>query len=199
MEFAINRFQLDTKKCAVITYGIEQNRIPSVTEKQELKKKLQLEIEDYHLLFNGTLDYIPNVEAINTIIQKINPLLLKHIKNYKIVITGNRASKDLIHLLNAQSNIVFRGFVENIDDYYQSADLFLNPICNDSGEKTKVIEAIVNNCTVISYTGGAQGIPTNICNEKLITVQNDDFEAFCQQILNHLQKDQPATPSSFYD
>ena len=75
--FAIKNFQLSEKKCTTITYGIEIDKSPSWDEKQRCKMLLR---QQYHIensetifLFNGALDYSPNLEAVKNILQKINP------------------------------------------------------------------------------------------------------------------------------
>jgi glycosyltransferase involved in cell wall biosynthesis len=94
---------------------------------------------------------------------------------------------------------VYKGFVEQIDPYYGAADLFLNPVTNDSGVKTKVIESLANNCTVVSFAAGATGIPISICGDKLVIVPNKDYKGFCCQITEQVKKQQPDTPLSFYE
>lgn len=197
-EYALGTFGLDPQKCAVITYGTEQPAIPLQPNKAQLKKELGLDPGEKLFLFNGTLDYKPNVDAVNTLIYQINPSLSGQLDAYKIVITGNRASPELIRLINQQSNIVFKGFVNDIDVYYQAADLFLNPVINDSGVKTKVIEALANNCTVVSFAAGSMGIPAHVCADKLITVADGDHTSFAQQMLATLKKEQSDTPPAFY-
>ena len=55
--------------------------------KNELRKIHPISNEDVTLLFNGTLDYKPNLDAVNYIINSINPELLKHKSfNYKLIL-----------------------------------------------------------------------------------------------------------------
>ena len=91
--FAIKNYQLNPGKCHVITYGIEWQQIPSVEQKQnaaaELRRQYNIPAYEKILLFNGSLDYFPNIEAINYILENINPWLLqKGSYKYKIIICG---------------------------------------------------------------------------------------------------------------
>jgi glycosyltransferase involved in cell wall biosynthesis len=198
-DFALEQFGLAPHKCAVITYGTEQNELPPFRDKALVKKDLGFDPEEKLFLFNGTLDYKPNVDAINALIHQVAPYLSKQLGVYKIVITGNRATPELIQLISQQSNIIYRDFVENIDVYYRAADLFLNPVTNDSGVKTKVIEALANNCTVLSFAAGSSGVPAKVCADKLITVSDGDHASFAQQIIENVKKEQADTPPAFYD
>jgi glycosyltransferase involved in cell wall biosynthesis len=198
-DYAISHFGLHPSACAVITYGIEQKGLPDTFDKAALKRSLGFKEDILIFLFNGTLDYAPNLQALDNLLHKIVPLLSAQMDNYKIVITGARATEELINKIESHPSIIYRGLVDDVDLYYRAADLFLNPVTNDSGVKTKVIEALANNCTVVSFAGGATGIQTELCGGKLLSVPNEDYLAFSQQVVDGLKKDQPSTPAAFYE
>ncbi|MER3463635.1 MAG: hypothetical protein C4329_03630 [Chitinophagaceae bacterium] len=195
-QYALTNFGLQARKCTVVTYGINQIRPQT---KNITKQDLGLAENDFVFLFNGTLDYTPNVEAVNVLLTRIDSILKKHLSQFKIVITGRRATAAFINKIKQNTNFIYKGFVANIEDYYTIADLFLNPITNDSGVKTKVIEALSHNCTVISFEGGACGIDKKVTGEKLITVSNNDHHAFAKAIINQMQKEKQQTPQAFFD
>ena len=193
---AIALFKLDQASTSVITYGVE---IENSLTRAKARTILGLDPDETILLFNGTLDYKPNNDAVITIIDKLNPVLRKHLKNYKFVITGNRASTELKARLRNEDNIQYKGYVEKIDLYYQSANLFVNPVINNTGVKTKVIEAVANNCTTISTKAGAAGIDINVCGDKLKIVPNDDWDEFAQHIITFYNCNEQKTPEIFYE
>ena len=195
-EFAINRFKLSPAKCSVVTYGIE---LPTREgSKGQLRKKLGLSDDKVILLFNGTLDYAPNREAVEVLVDRIEPLLQTKLKDYEIIITGNRARRPLIEKMLTVTHINYIGYVDDIDLYYQVADLFINPVANDTGVKTKLIEAIANNCTSVSTESGASGIRKDLCGDKLETVKDDDWNSFVDKIIQCLQHKQWTTGTAFY-
>jgi len=195
---AISQFRLNPDQCLVITYGIDRTE-NNILTKQESRRRLGIDPQKAVFLFNGTLDYKPNHDAIINFIEEINPSLQKKLTNYEIIITGNRISKELIQNLKSKKNITYRGYVDNIDIYYQAADLFLNPITNDTGVKTKVIESIANNCTVISTESGASGIMRELSEERLITVPDNDWDSFVDKIIEHYNKRNEKVLQSFND
>lgn len=182
-KFAVAHYKLNMAKCHVITYGTERSAPPSVHEKQEAKKKIQIKhglTNEVIFLFNGTLNYAPNLDAVNAIINSINPQFLKNAKfPYKIIICG----KDLPPALNdlkdyADKNILYAGFVEDIDVYFAAADCFLNPVVEGGGIKTKVVEALAFNLDVITTKSGAAGIPIAITNNKMKVVDDQNLHLF---------------------
>lgn len=194
--FAISKFRLDASRCSVITYGFQEQAIDS--DRQALKKSLGLDPEKYLLMFNGTLDYQPNYEAVLALIEKIDPLLEKRLGSYQFIITGNRAPSELVNKMLDCPRLQYMGYVSDVNIYYQAADLFLNPVANDSGVKTKLIEAIGNNCTAISTISGSSGIRKDLCSNKLVCVADDDWNSFADRVMENLHQNEQ-TPRAFYD
>jgi glycosyltransferase involved in cell wall biosynthesis len=196
MEHAISLFRLDSSRCSVITYGVEKKTLEK--NKVALRKKLGLDPGKKILLFNGTMDYKPNYDAVVLLARTIEPLLSQCLDNYRVLITGNRAPSSLIEVMLSNTRLHYAGYVEEVHEYYQAADLFLNPVSNDTGVKTKLIEAIANNCSAISTASGASGIDLSVCGEKIITVADGDWNNFAQQVCLQFSKVQPDTPAAFY-
>lgn len=196
-DFAIEAFRLEPGSCSVITYGVEEKKIKG--DKARLKNSIGIPAEQTMLLFNGTLDYKPNRDAVERIIDSIEPLLQKKISDFVIVITGNRAPDDLINKMNSASHLQFHGYVDDPDLYYQAADLFINPVSNDSGVKTKVIEAIANHCSTVSTKSGASGIEVELCRNKIFTVPDGNFELFTDCITETLKIPGGETPKLFFE
>lgn len=188
LEFAVNNYYLEAAKCDVITYGIEWEQSPTNDEKKQAKNKIRREYNiDSNckiLLFNGTLDYKPNIEAVEYIIQNINPLLQRNEAFlYKIIICGKglpAAFNDLKDLKD--KNIIYAGFVDDINLFFKGADIFLNPVITGGGIKTKLVEALGNNLTSISCRSGALGIPIDVAEEKLTLVADYDWAGFADAI-----------------
>ncbi|MGZ5287817.1 MAG: glycosyltransferase family 4 protein [Flavisolibacter sp.] len=193
--FAKENFRLDPTRCSVITYGVEP---VVIHDKASLRKKLGLDPADTIFLFNGTLDYKPNYDAVLILIGQVAPLLSKKTDRYKIVITGNRAPKELLEKMQSGKNIIYAGYVEDVNEWYQAADLFLNPVVNDTGVKTKLIEAIANHCTSISTRSGASGMMTEVCGNKLVLTDDDDWKQFVDLALQKLKHARENTPADFY-
>ena len=143
LHFAVKNYYLDAAKCDVITYGIEWQQSPSPQDKKDaaisIRKQYHIDYQEKILLFNGTLDYKPNIEAIDYILKEINPLLLKN-KNYryKIIICGKGLPGVYNELMQYKSrNIIYAGFVDDINMFFKGADVFLKPVITGGGIKTK--------------------------------------------------------------
>ena len=188
-KYAIEHFKLNPQLCTVITYGFELNEAPSVAEKksarQQICKTHNISQAEKILLFNGTLGYKPNLDALDIILEKINPLLLADNDfKYKIIICGNKLPPEYNGLVNyKEKNIIYAGFVDDINLYFKGSDIFINPVIDGGGIKTKVVEALGYDLSVISTQSGAIGIPVEITGDKLEVLPDYTWDEFAGQII----------------
>ncbi|MEO6327362.1 MAG: glycosyltransferase family 4 protein [Ginsengibacter sp.] len=188
-KFIIDHFNVVPLKCSVITYGIEWDHPPGAEErvmaKNYLQNKYAVEPGTLLYLFNGTLDYIPNLNAVKIILDHINPVLLSLGLNYKIIICGKNLPRHMNELKDYVSeNIIYAGFVDDISLYFKGVDIFINPITYGGGIKTKLVEALGYDLAAVSTFNGAIGVEQQLCNGKLILVMDDDWEAFAKEMRN---------------
>lgn len=182
-QYFIDQYKIPAEKIAVITFGISWKAAPPSEErlkaKAELQKKYSLAENTVLYLFNGAFDYQPNLDAVKNILNNINPVFCKLNHNYKIIICGKNLPLEVNELKKyADENIIYAGFVEDISVYFQGVDIFINPVTDGGGIKTKLVEALGYNLNAISTLNGAIGIEENICNGKLLITDNGDWQAF---------------------
>jgi len=200
--FAIEKWKIPERKCVEVAFGVEIREYP--TDKEACRKTVSathnISGDEKILLFNGLLDYKPNLDALSIILKEINPLLLqKKDFNYKIIVCGKRLPSELNDLKEyAAKNIIYAGFVEDIETYFKGADLFLNPVQSGGGIKTKMVEAIAFGTTVVTTETGAMGIYRNICGKKLIVVPDNDWKSFAEVIIENAAVNQ-ITPATYYE
>ncbi len=201
-EFAITKWGIAKEKCFDLPFGVAIHESPSdkPANKNIIAQRHGINSNEKIILFNGLLNYKPNLDALKIILSEINPLLRKENSfPYKIIICGKGLPEEMKELKDyADKNILYAGFVDNIETYFKAADIFLNPVLSGGGIKTKMVEAIAFGATVISTQTGAAGILKETCGEKLKLVADGDWSGFVQTVVS--QKDIiNKTPTSFYD
>jgi len=201
--YAIENFKLDPGKCTTITYGFELSQAPTLSDKRSAREQIckvhGISETDRILLFNGTLGYKPNLDALDIILEKINPSLFED-KNfsYKIIICGNKLPVDYSGLINYKDkNIIYAGFVDDINLYFKACDIFINPVIDGGGIKTKVVEALGNDLSVISTQSGAIGIPPEITGHKMYLIEDNDWANF-SNIIKTINPGENV-PAAFFD
>jgi len=200
--WAIKKWQLAENACSVVTYGTDILQPPSNDERAACRKQLLeengLDASNRLFLFNGTLDYLPNTDALRIIISELLPLLQPMNFSFRIFICGNRLSAQWEKVLNAYPGIIiYKGFVDDISLYFKGADCFINPVTLGSGIKTKLVDALAYDQPCISAKTGAKGIPAEITGTKLVLADDYDWPAFAQHMFAHKNFTQH-TPPPFY-
>lgn len=199
--FAEKEWNIDPAKSTIVPYGIEISGYPD--DKNECRQSViarhSIPTDEKIFLFNGVLSYQPNIEALQFILEHINPILLQSELKYKILVCGNGLPAELNELKEyIDKNIIHAGFVEDINEYSKAADLLLNPVQSGGGIKTKMVEAIAFGTTVIATASGATGMDPLICGEKLFVVPDSDWKAFADTILEKANN-KSTTPGAYYD
>ncbi|MBN8784009.1 MAG: hypothetical protein ABS85_03650 [Sphingobacteriales bacterium SCN 48-20] len=201
-DYAIRHYGLSAGKCVVITYGIEKSIAPTKEEKQVAKSALlrqyQLPAETSILLFNGTLNYPPNLQALDILINEVAPALQANAPHCCIMVCGSRLPEKYAAVLAQTSGIVYTGFVPDIEPYYLAADFFLNPVSEGGGIKTKLVEALAADLTTISFASGATGIPADTSGQKLHVVEDGNVRSFITELLKVVHQQQPHIPTLFF-
>lgn len=183
-EYIIRHHQISSKKIFVLPNGYEETA--SNPSKKQLKKELKISAHTKIILFLGNYYYAPNVEALQTISEKINPLLKNKLSDYRLVLTGRGPIS-----IPDDPYIIKKGFVPNIDQYIKSCDIVIAPLSRGHGTKLKIIESIGCGKTVITTPIGAKGIQPN--NNMIVEL---DWPSFVDAICKNLDR-KDGTPHAF--
>jgi len=199
-QLAIREFGLKPERCTIITYGTEISAPPRPEDLRDARRSLEQQYSVTPdvplLLINGAFRYGPNRESLENLVFHINPLLQKMAFPYLILVCGMDIPENLIR--TGFPNIIFAGYAADISTYLKGCQLFLNPVLQGAGIKTKLVEALGFNLNAVSTASGAIGIDPKLCNGKLWICQDNDWDAFAAGI--HQQaKLQADIPQAFYD
>ena len=202
-EFALLNFHLRASACTTVPYGITLRQIPLAEERKRCKETLRrrhgIAPQEAIFLFNGALDYKPNYHAVEAIVEKINPLLLQQGFAYKIIICGKGLPAGMNELkAYTHQHIIYAGFVDDIDAYFKAADVFMNPVVEGGGVKTKLVEALGYNSNAVSTMSGAWGINPGLTNGKLSIVPDSDWAAFAKAAVQ-IAANSTDTPQAFFE
>ena len=109
------------------------------------------------ILFNGTLGYPPNADAIQYFLTEIFPIVKNRDDQVKLFIVGPNPSAKLKSCHNNR-DVFVTGLVPDLRDYYQRAVLSISPIRFGAGMPTKVLESMAMGVPVISTKLGCAAI-----------------------------------------
>ena len=158
-----------------------------------------------NIAFSGIMDYEPNIQAVNYIIEYILPLLDKIHLKYKVHIIGkNPRTEWLKNRYCFEGKLVVTGYVEDIESYIAGMDIYISPLFLGSGMKNKILQAMSIGIPIIASEISVDGINELqdkenylLCDDKAESWINairvlysnrkmcDDFSDKCKSIIHN--------------
>ena len=116
--------------------------------------KQPIKLNSNILFFSGPNDF--NLNGIHWFITEILPLIKKRNPSIRLIIGGGISNK-ICHKYN-DSNIEFKGYIENSADFYELGNIVINPVYQGTGLKIKTFEALSFGKVVLAHPHSAEGI-----------------------------------------
>jgi glycosyltransferase involved in cell wall biosynthesis len=135
------------------------------------------------LLFLGSYNHKPNIDAAEFLIRKIWPLVKREVPAATLIIAGSPPEKIPSYRPGIQS-LRFTGFVEDLDSLYRQSRVVLAPILSGSGTRVKIIEAAAYSRPIVSTRIGAEGIEIQDGDGIFLRDDPKSFAKACIRLLN---------------
>jgi glycosyltransferase involved in cell wall biosynthesis len=133
------------------------------------------------LLFLGTLDYLPNEDAVLYFTSAILPLLLDS-EQIDFRVVGIKTPNS-IRRLSALPGVAVVGAVRDVAPEYARARIMVVPLRAGSGTRIKILEAFGFGVPVVSTTIGAAGLDVVHEVHLLIADTPEEFAAACLRLM----------------
>ncbi len=130
------------------------------------------------ILFIGSYNHPPNVDAVLWLCQKIMPLVWQKQPNIKVTLLGSNVTPEVKAL--AGDKITVTGYVDDVSLYFLSHKLSVSPLRYGAGMKGKIGQSLEYSLPVVATEIGTEGM--NLQPEEHILEANST-EDFAQQIL----------------
>lgn len=138
------------------------------------------------LVFTGSMDWLPNIDAMLWFVREILPQIRQTIPDVELAIVGRSPTQEITNMGKTDSKVVVTGKVEDVRPWMAQGAIFVVPIRVGGGTRLKIYEAMAMGLPVISTTIGAEGL-TYINNENILIA--DGEEPFANEVVR-LIKDQ---------
>jgi len=134
------------------------------------------------LLFIGSFDHRPNLDAVEYFINDIFPLVQNKIEHIKFFIIGAAPPEHLKKLDNA--NIVLTGYVPDLKLYFNQCRLSIAPLRFGAGMKGKILTSMSYGLPTIATSIAAEGLPIKDREHLFIA---DEIKLFAERLLEVYQ------------
>ncbi len=136
--------------------------------------------ESSSLVFVGSMDWLPNEDAVLYFANDILPFLKKEVPGIHLTVVGRNPSPRLKKRLSSVPEIQLTGWVDDVRPYIAKAGIYIIPIRIGGGTRMKIYEAMAMGKAIISTSIGAEGLAVK--DEENIVLEDDPYE-FSKKII----------------
>jgi O-antigen biosynthesis protein len=130
------------------------------------------------ILFIGSYNHLPNIDAVQWLCQEIMPLVWQIQPEIKVTLLGNNPSAEVLAL--ESDRIAVTGYIDDVSPYFLSHKLSVSPLRYGAGMKGKIGQSLEYSLPVVSTQIGTEGM--NLVPEQDILEATNSLN-FAQQIL----------------
>ncbi|HYP41629.1 MAG TPA: glycosyltransferase family 4 protein [Chloroflexia bacterium] len=142
------------------------------------------------LVFDGSMDFRPNVDAVTWFASEVWPLIRAERRGAQFCIVGRNPSPAVLSL-RSTPGITVTGAVDDPRGWVAGATVYVVPMRMGGGVRLKVLQAMSMGCAIVSTPVGAGGIDVRHGREMLINRSASDFAQATLSLL--ADKDRRAT------
>ncbi|MBN1934736.1 MAG: glycosyltransferase, partial [Anaerolineae bacterium] len=136
----------------------------------------------HSLLFTGTMDFRPNVDAVLWFADQVFGRIRSRVPDAQFYVVGQRPHRRL-DALKERPGIAITGSVPDTLPYFASADVYVIPLQSGGGTRLKVLEAMAMKKPIVSTTMGCDGFGLTSGQEALLA---NDPAQFAQAVISLL-------------
>jgi sugar transferase (PEP-CTERM/EpsH1 system associated) len=139
-----------------------------------------------HLVFTGSMDWLPNVDGMQYFVQQILPRIREAEPGATLSIIG-RSPTPAVKRLALDAGIEVTGRVDDVRPHIAEGSVYIVPLRIGGGTRLKIFEAMAMGKAVVSTTIGAEGLPVTPGEHVLVA---DDPAQFAQAVIGLIRDDE---------
>lgn len=106
----------------------------------------------------GTFKWLPNVEAVNFLVQKIWPHVQKAEPQARLLIVGNAPTQQVIAYGEKNPSIKVLGTIPDIRTAFKQSHILVAPVFSGKGTRYKILEAMASGTPVVASNIAVEGL-----------------------------------------
>ena len=135
------------------------------------------------LVFTGSMDWLPNEDAILYFVEAILPLIKLQCPQVSLKVVGRSPSRKLQALADREKSVRLTGWVEDIRPFVARGSICIVPLRIGGGTRLKIFEAMAMGKAVVSTSVGAEGLPVQAGENILLADTPNDFASSVVSLL----------------
>jgi len=181
----IQQFVENPAKVEVVSNGVDSDWFDQ-TPRQLPKQPTILSV--------GTFKWLPNVEAVKFLYQKIWPLIKQKMPTAKLWIVGNAPTAEVLAYEKEDSAVKVTGRIKDIRDAFKQAHILLAPVFSGKGTRYKILEAMASGTPIVATSTAVEGLNVTDGEQVMIADNADKMAELVlklitdQQLWQHLSE-----------
>jgi glycosyltransferase involved in cell wall biosynthesis len=110
-----------------------------------------------YVLFTGTLDFRPNIDAVSWFAHQVLPLIRAELPDLRFVVVG-RSPTPAVRALDRLPGVAIVGEVSDVRPWFNRCAVYVVPMRIGGGVRLKVLEALAMELPVVATHMGAEGV-----------------------------------------
>lgn len=135
--------------------------------------------------FIGTLSWEPNIDGICWFLDNCWNTLKQNQPDLKLYILGKDPDERILKSAKNDSQIIFTGFVKELDSVLQKTRAYIVPLRFGSGMKVKVLEGLYRGNPCVTTSVGAEGLKLTDSDNIFIADEAKKFTNDCITLLEN--------------
>ena len=135
------------------------------------------------IVFCGSMDWLPNVDAVEYFLLEVLPLIREQIPGATFTIAGRSPDARVLKATQGLPGVFVTGSVEDMRPYLWGSKISVVPIRIGGGTRLKIYECMAAGVSVVSTTVGAEGLSYHDGTDILLADDPHTFAAACVRLL----------------
>lgn len=127
------------------------------------------------IVFIGSFEHLPNVDAITYFIHTVWPLVRRNIADADLLILGSNPSAEIHAAAQGDNRIKVIGFVPDLGDYFNTCRLSIAPLRTGAGIKGKIVTSAGYGVPCVATSLAVEGMGLTADKEILVADRAEDF------------------------
>jgi sugar transferase (PEP-CTERM/EpsH1 system associated) len=165
-------------------YGVASvSEVPTGVDTEYFRPLGVVKPERHDLVFTGSMDWLPNEDAIVYFVDAILPRVRAAVPDVTLTVVGRNPSPRIAALGRQDEAVRITGSVADVRPHIERAAVFIVPLRIGGGTRLKIFEAMAMEKAVVSTSIGAEGLPVR---DGVDIVLADTPETFASSVLGLL-------------
>ncbi len=135
------------------------------------------------ILSVGTFKWLPNVEAVTFLVQKVWPKLKELVPEVRLWIVGNAPTAEVTSFQDKDPAITVTGGIPDIRDAFKGAHVLVAPVFSGKGTRYKILEAMASETPIVATEIAVEGLGVTHGQEVLIGNTAEELATLTAELL----------------